>query len=185
MRFVATALEGAYVMEQERHVDDRGWFARTWCEEEFAAHGLDSRPVQCSVSFNQRRGTVRGLHYQAPPFAEAKVVRCARGVVFDVAVDLRPGSPSFARWIGVELTPENGRMLYVPKGFAHGFMTLADATEVAYQMSARYSPQHARGVRWDDRLVRVQWPAPIEVISARDRDYPDVTSSQLEELRGI
>jgi dTDP-4-dehydrorhamnose 3,5-epimerase len=182
---VPTALSGAYVIEQERHADERGWFARTWCRQEFAQAGLESALVQCSASYTQRRGTVRGLHYQAPPFAEVKLVRCPRGALFDVAVDLRPGSPTFARWIGVELTPENGRMLYIPRGFAHGFMTLVDATEVAYQMSASYSPQDARAVRWSDPLVGVQWPRPIEVISPRDRDCPDVNASQLEELRGL
>jgi dTDP-4-dehydrorhamnose 3,5-epimerase len=185
VRFTATALAGAYVLEQERHSDERGWFARTWCQEELAAHGLDPALVQCSASFNHRRGTVRGLHYQAPPFAEAKLVRCPRGALFDVAVDLRPDSQTFARWIGVELTAGNGRMLYIPKGFAHGFMTLTDATEVAYHISAPYSPQHARGVRWSDPLVRVNWPAAVEVISVRDRDYPDVSRERLQELVGL
>jgi len=185
VRFLPTALAGAYVIEQERHSDERGWFARTWCRREFAEQGLESEFVQCSASFTERRGTVRGLHYQAPPFAEAKLVRCARGGLLDVAVDLRPGSATLGRWIGVELTPENGRMLYLPRGFAHGFMTLADATEVAYQMTQFYSPEHARGVRWSDPFVEVRWPAPVEIISPRDRDYPDLTPAQLEELRGL
>jgi dTDP-4-dehydrorhamnose 3,5-epimerase len=185
VRFAPTELSGVHVVEQERFADERGWFARTWCRQEFARAGLEPSLVQCSASFNHRRGTVRGLHYQAPPFAEVKLVRCSRGALFDVAVDLRPGSPAFGRWIGVELTPENGRMLYIPRGFAHGFMTLADETEVAYQMSESYSPEHARAVRWSDPLIGVRWPGPIEVISPRDRDCPDVTPDQLEELRGL
>ncbi|HTP30174.1 MAG TPA: dTDP-4-dehydrorhamnose 3,5-epimerase [Anaeromyxobacteraceae bacterium] len=185
MRFLPTGLRGTYVIEQERIVDERGWFARTWCSREFAERGLDPGLVQCSVSFNPRRGTVRGLHYQVPPFAEVKLVRCSRGALFDVAADLRPDSATFGRWIGVELTPENGRMLYIPRGFAHGFITLADATEVSYQMSTAFSPDHARGVRFSDPLVRVEWPRPPEVISPRDRDAPDLSPSQLEELRGL
>jgi dTDP-4-dehydrorhamnose 3,5-epimerase len=185
VRFVPTSLAGLYVIEQERHVDDRGFFARTWCAEEFAAHGLDAGMSQCSVSFNRRRGTLRGLHYQAPPFAEAKLVRCTRGALFDVAVDLRPDSDGFRQWVGVELTPDNGRALYVPRGFAHGFYALADDTEIAYQISAPYRPECARGVRWDDPLHAVAWPGPVQVIAARDRDYPDVEISRLEELRGL
>jgi dTDP-4-dehydrorhamnose 3,5-epimerase len=185
VHFVPTGLSGAYVLEQERLADERGWFARTWCRREFEEHGLEPGLAQCSASFNVRVGTVRGLHYQAPPFAEAKLVRCVRGALFDVAVDLRPDSPTFARWHGAELTPENGRMLYVPKGFAHGYITLVDATEVSYEMSEVYSPTHARGIRWSDPLVRVEWPRPVEVISPRDREYPDVTMEQLQELRGI
>ena len=185
VRFIPTALSGAYVIEQERHADERGWFARTWCRDELTALGLDPGLVQCSASFNHRRGTVRGLHYQAPPHAEAKLVRCPRGALFDVAVDLRPRSATFCKWIGVELTSENGKMLYIPKGFAHGFMTLADATEVAYHISEPYSPSHARGMRWSDPLVKVEWPGPVEVISPRDRDYPDMTIGQLEELSGL
>jgi dTDP-4-dehydrorhamnose 3,5-epimerase len=185
VRFVPTTLSGAYVIEQERHADERGWFARTWCAQELAARGLEPRLAQCSASYNHRRGTVRGLHYQAPPCAEVKLVRCSRGALYDVAADLRPASPTFLRWFGVELTPENGRALYIPRGFAHGFMTLTDATEIAYQTSDAYSPAHARGVRWSDPLLKVEWPGPVEVIVARDRDYPDLRSSELEELRGL
>ncbi len=185
MRFISTALAGAYVIEQERHADERGFFARTWCARELEEHGLEPRLAQCSVSFNHRHGTLRGLHYQAPPFAEVKLVRCTRGALFDVAVDLRPDSPTFRRSVGVELTPENGRALYVPRGFAHGFLTLADGTEVAYQVSAPYDPQAARGARWDDPFLGVVWPAPVQVIAPRDRDYADVALDRLEELRGI
>lgn len=185
MRFVPTDLPGAWLLEQERHADLRGYFARTWCARELAEHGLETRLSQCSVSFNHRRGTLRGLHYQAPPRAEVKIVRCTRGALFDVAVDLRPDSPGFRRWVGVELTPENGRALYIPAGFGHGFLTLADATEVLYEISEEYSPAHARGVRYDDPLLGIAWPAPVEVIAPRDRDYQDVTVDQLEELRGL
>jgi dTDP-4-dehydrorhamnose 3,5-epimerase len=185
MRFVPTSLAGAWVVEQERHADERGFFARTWCAREFAEQGLESALVQCSVSYNHRRGTLRGLHYQAPPFAEVKLVRCTRGALFDVAVDLRPDSPSFRRWVGVELTAEDGRALYIPRGFAHGFYALADATEVAYQISAPFAPEAARGVRWDDPFLGVQWPGPVSVIAPRDRDYPDVDVARLQELRGL
>jgi dTDP-4-dehydrorhamnose 3,5-epimerase len=185
MRFVPTSLAGVYVIEQERHVDDRGFFARTWCAQEFAAHGLETGLTQCSVSFNRRRRTLRGLHYQAPPFAEVKLVRCTRGALFDVAVDLRPDSATFRRWVGVELTPDDGRALYVPRGFAHGFYALADATEAAYQISAPYHPECAHGVRWNDPFHGVAWPGPVDVIAPRDRNYPDVDVSSLEELRGL
>ena len=185
MRFVATSLAGAYVIEQERHVDERGFFARTWCAEELERNGLDSRLAQCSVSFNHRRGTLRGLHYQAPPFAEVKIVRCTRGALYDVAVDLRPDSATFRRWVGVELTETDGRAIYIPRGFAHGFYTLADDTEVAYQISTPYHPEASRGVRWDDPLHGVAWPGPVEVMAPRDRTYPAVDVDRLQELRGL
>jgi dTDP-4-dehydrorhamnose 3,5-epimerase len=185
VRFVPTILAGAYVIEQERHADERGFFARTWCGQEFAEHGLEPGLAQCSVSFNHHHGTLRGLHYQAPPHAEAKTVRCTRGALFDVAVDLRPDSPTFRRWFGLELTEDDGRALYVPRGFAHGFYTLADATEVAYQISTRYDPGTARGIRWDDPFHGVAWPGPVEVIAPRDRGYPDVDLGRLQELRGL
>lgn len=185
MRFVPTDLEGAWVIEQERHSDERGFFARTWCAQEFERQGLEPGLAQCSTSFNRLRGTLRGLHYQAPPHTEAKVVRCTRGAIFDVAVDLRPDSPTFRRWLGVELTPDNGRALYVPRGFAHGFLTLEDASEVAYLISTPYNPEAARGVRWNDPFHAVAWPAPVEVIAARDRDYADVDVERLQGLRGL
>ena len=185
MRFVPPNLASVYVIEQERYVDDRGFFARTWCAREFADRGLESGLAQCSVSFNHRRGTLRGLHYQAPPFAEVKLVRCTRGALFDVAVDLRPDSATFRQWVGVELTADDGRALYVPRGFAHGFYVLADVTEVAYQISTAHHPEAARGVRWNDPIHGVAWPGPVEVIAPRDRDYPDVEVSSLEELRGL
>jgi len=185
MRFVPTAIPGVWAIEQERRVDDRGFFARTWCAQELADRGLEARLAQCSVSFNHRRWTLRGLHYQAPPFAEVKIVRCSRGALYDVAVDLRPGSPTFRRWIGVELSAETGRALYVPRGFAHGFLTLADATEVSYQISAPYHPEAARGVRYDDPFFGITWPGPVEAIAPRDRDYTDASVEHLQELRGL
>jgi dTDP-4-dehydrorhamnose 3,5-epimerase len=185
VRFLPTSLAGTYVVEQERHADDRGFFARTWCAQEFARQGLEPALAQCSVSFNRLRGTLRGLHYQAPPYAEAKLVRCNRGALYDVALDLRPDSPTFQSWIGVELTQEDGRALYVPPGVAHGFYCLADATEVAYQMSTPYAPEAARGVRWNDPFHRVVWPGPVVVIATRDKDYPDIDRAQLSELQGL
>jgi dTDP-4-dehydrorhamnose 3,5-epimerase len=185
LNFLATDLPGIWLVEPVRHVDDRGHFARTWCTREFAQHGLDPRVVQCSTSYNVRRGTLRGMHYQAPPSAELKLVRCTRGAIFDVAADLRPDSSTFRRWVGFELTPENGRALYIPPGFAHGFLTLADSSEVAYQMSDFFEPGSARGLRWNDPILGIAWPAEPEVIAPRDRDYPDASPSALEELRGL
>jgi dTDP-4-dehydrorhamnose 3,5-epimerase len=185
LRFLPSELPGAWVIEQERHADERGFFARTWCAEELMRQGLETSLAQCSVSFNHRRGTLRGLHYQAPPFTEVKIVRCTRGALYDVAVDLRPDSPTFRKWVGVELTEENGRALYVPRGFAHGFYALADGTEVAYQISAPFVPEAARGVRWNDPFVGVVWPGPVEVMAVRDREYPDTDAAQLDGLRGL
>ena len=185
MRFLSSSLPGVFILEQERHEDARGFFARTFCTRELSAQGLDPSLAQCSVSFNHRRGTLRGLHYQAPPHAEVKMVRCCRGALFDVAVDLRPDSARFLSWVGVELSAENGRALYIPKGFAHGFYTLADATEVEYFISAPYAPDAARALRFDDPLLGVLWPGPVEVIAPRDRDAPDARREQFQELRGL
>jgi dTDP-4-dehydrorhamnose 3,5-epimerase len=171
--FEATPLPGAFVIEPERKHDERGYFARTFCAREFAEHGLNPAVAQCSVSFTPRRGTLRGLHYQRPPHAEAKLVRCVRGAVFDAIVDLRPESPTFRRHFGARLDADSGRALYVPEGFAHGFLTLTDDCEIAYQMSAAYSAPHAAGVRWDDPAFGIEWPEPVRVISERDRAYPD------------
>jgi dTDP-4-dehydrorhamnose 3,5-epimerase len=171
--FLPTAVPGAFVVEPERREDARGFFARTWCAREFEAHGLDPRLVQCSVSFSKRRGTLRGMHYQAPPFAEAKLVRCTMGAIHDVVIDLRPASPAYRQHMAVTLTAESRRMLYVPEGCAHGFQTLADDTEVFYQMSAVHSPDHARGVRWDDPAFAIAWPADDRIMNERDRSYPD------------
>jgi dTDP-4-dehydrorhamnose 3,5-epimerase len=185
MRFLSTSLPGVTILEPERHADPRGYFARTWCVRELAEHGLDPALSQCSVSFNHRRGTLRGLHYQIPPHAEVKLVRCVRGALFDVAVDLRPDSPTFGRHLGAELTAENGRALYIPRGFGHGFYTLADATEVEYFISAPYHPDSARGVRHDDPLLRIAWPGPIEVVAQRDAEYPPARREHFEPLRGL
>jgi dTDP-4-dehydrorhamnose 3,5-epimerase len=171
--FRETKLPGAYVIELEPHRDERGFFARTWCQREFEAHGLNPGLVQCNISYNEDRGTLRGMHYQAPPHEEAKLVRCTRGRLYDVIIDLRPDSPAFKQHIGVTLSAENRTMLYVPEGFAHGFLTLDDATEVFYQMSAFYAPEAARGVRWNDPAFGIEWPAPVEHIKDRDQAYAD------------
>ncbi len=173
MRFVELKLAGAFLIEPERRADERGFFARTWCRREFAAHGIRGDWVQCNVSYNRRRGTLRGLHYQAEPWGEAKLVRCTAGAVYDVIVDLRPGSPSYGRWEAVELTAEKRCQLYIPEGFAHGFQTLADDTELFYQMGREYRPEAARGLRWDDPALAIAWPACRQrVISAADLALP-------------
>jgi dTDP-4-dehydrorhamnose 3,5-epimerase len=173
MRFVETSLPGAFVVEPERRQDERGFFARTWCQEAFAARGLTTVWAQCSTSYNHRRGTLRGLHYQAEPCPETKLVRCTAGAVFDVIVDLRPGSPTYGRWAAVELSAETGRQLYIPAGLAHGFQTLTDGAEVFYQISAPYRPDLQRGTRWDDPALAIAWPAcPERIVSPRDRAWP-------------
>lgn len=173
MIFTTTPLPGAFVVEPERFVDSRGFFARTFCAEEFEARGLNPRVAQANLSFNESRGTLRGMHYQRPPHAEAKLVRCTSGAIHDVIIDLRPGSPAFRRHFSALLSAENRTMLYVPEGIAHGFLTLEEGTEVAYQMSAAYSPDHGAGVRFDDPAFGIVWPEPIQVIAERDRTYPD------------
>jgi dTDP-4-dehydrorhamnose 3,5-epimerase len=171
--FIPTALSGALVIEPEPASDSRGLFARTWCRRELAAQGLDTELAQCSTSFNKRKGTLRGMHYQAAPFAETKIVRCTRGAIHDVIIDLRPDSPTYTQHVAVVLTAEDRKALYVPKGFAHGFQTLEDDTEVFYQISEFYSPEHSRGVRWDDPAFAIVWPADEPTMSERDRRYPD------------
>jgi dTDP-4-dehydrorhamnose 3,5-epimerase len=178
MIFTETRHKGAFIIEPERIEDERGFFARTFCEKEFAERGLETRFVQDSVSFNRRKGTLRGLHYQTPPHAEIKLVRCTRGAIHDVIVDLRPGSATFRKWLAVELTAENGTLLYVPKGVAHGFQTLMDNTEVLYSISVPYGAGNARGVRWDDPAFGIRWPLPVSVLSARDREYAWVTGGE-------
>jgi dTDP-4-dehydrorhamnose 3,5-epimerase len=176
VNFRPTGLAGAWLIEPEQKHDERGWFARTWCAHEAAAHGLPARFAQCSTSFNIRAGTLRGLHFQAPPAPEAKLVRCTRGRVFDVIVDLRPSSPTWLGWFAVELDADSGRSLYVPPGFAHGFQTLADASELFYQISVPYRPELAAGVRWDDPDLAIAWPAARQrIISARDQTLPTIT----------
>lgn len=177
MKFTETRLKGAYVIEIEPTEDERGFFARSWCQKEFAAHGLKPSLVQCSISFNKKAGTLRGMHYQANPHEEARLVRCTRGAIFDAIIDLRPDSATFKQWVAAELTAKNRRMLYVPEGFAHGFLTLADSTEVFYQMSAFYQPASVRGVRWDDPAFGITWPLPPTSISPRDASYPFISES--------
>jgi len=175
MRFVETPLPGTWVIELELLADERGWFARTFDSAEFEARGLNALVVQCNASFNAHRDTLRGMHYQADPHGESKLVRCVRGEIFDVAVDLRPESPTFCDWHGVRLSAESGRGFYIPAGLAHGFQTLTDDSEVVYQMGQPYVPEAARGVRWDDPAFGIQWPA-VEgerTISAKDRGYAD------------
>ena len=173
MRYEPAGLDGAWILELEPHDDDRGFFARVWCAEEFRARGMKDRLAQCSLSFSRRAGTLRGMHFQAPPAEEAKVVRCVRGAVYDVLLDLRPASPSYRKWIARELTAENRRSVYVPEGFAHGFLTLTDDTEVLYLISAPHAPALVRGVRWNDPAFGIEWPRSPAVISERDRTYPD------------
>lgn len=173
MKFTETALPGAWRVDIEPVEDKRGFFARTWCRREFSERGLVAELAQCGMSYNREKGTLRGMHYQIEPHAEAKLIRCTRGIIYDVIVDLRPASAAYCKWQGVELSAENRHMLYVPPGVAHGFLTLADDCEVLYQMSEFHSPAQARGVRWDDPAFDIRWPAAMHVISARDRDYPD------------
>ena len=182
MLYTQTKLRGAFIIDVERIVDERGFFARSWCQREFAERGLDARLVQCSVSYNARKGTLRGLHYQLPPFAETKLVRCTRGAIYDVIVDLRHDSPTFLEWAGAELNADNRRALYVPKGFAHGFLTLEDDTEVFYQMSEFYAPAYARGVRWNDPLFGIEWPGPVSTLSEKDQRYEDCHPGQFAAL---
>jgi dTDP-4-dehydrorhamnose 3,5-epimerase len=170
--FTELPLHDAYLIGPEPHEDHRGFFARTWCAREFDAHGLNPRLVQCNISFNARRGTLRGMHYQAPPHAEAKLVRCTRGAIYDVLIDLRPESATFRRWIAVQLTADNHHMVYIPEGFAHGFQTLEDQSEVFYQMSEFYYPEGQRGVRSDDPAFGIAWPVAPPILSAADRQYP-------------
>jgi dTDP-4-dehydrorhamnose 3,5-epimerase len=179
MLFTETQLQGAYIVDLQLLGDDRGFFARTWCQREFSEHGLDAGMVQCSLSYSMRKGTLRGLHYQEPPFAETKLVRCTHGAIYDVIVDLRRGSETFLQWIGVELTAQNRRALVVPKGFAHGFQTLCDDTEVFYQMSEFHAPEAARGIRCNDPLLGISWPEEVTSISPRDREYRDLHPAEL------
>lgn len=178
MRFTETAVLGAFVIEIEPRTDARGFFARTWCQREFEAMGLTTRIVQVNVSFNALKGTLRGMHYQDAPHQEAKVVSCIRGALHDVALDLRPQSPTYLRWTAIELTPDNHKALYIPEGCAHGFQTLADDTEVHYLMSEFYAPTHARGVRYDDPIFNIRWPLPPANLSDADRRWPDYRQSR-------
>jgi len=173
MTFSPTKLRGVYEIHLEPKPDERGFFARSWCQKEFEAQGLNSKLVQCNVSLNLHRGTLRGIHYQAAPYPEAKLVRCVRGAIYDVVVDLRTDSPTFKSWIGIGLTSHTKNMVYVPEGCGHGFVTLEEESEVLYQMSEFYYPELARGVRWDDPAFQIVWPGPVYMISERDRTYPN------------
>ncbi len=175
MRFAESELQGAWIIELEPFEDDRGSFARFFCENEFRAHGLETRFVQHSVSRNNRAGTLRGMHFQASPREETKLVTCIRGAVHDVIIDLRPGSPTFHRWISVELTDQNRLQLYIPKGFAHGFQTLVDDSEVMYLISEFYDPRASDGVSYDDPAFEIPWPLPISAISDKDKRWPKVS----------
>lgn len=177
MIFTETKLKGVFLIEPERFEDERGFFAHSWSRREFEAHGLDPHLVECNISFNHKRGTLRGMHFQTAPRAQPKLVRCTMGAIYDVAIDLRPESPTFKQWVAAEMTAANRLMFYVPEGFAHGFQTLTDETEVFYQVSETFAPEHASGVRWDDPAFGVEWPhAERRIIIARDAEYPDFVS---------
>jgi dTDP-4-dehydrorhamnose 3,5-epimerase len=178
MKFVETEVLGAWLIEPEPRVDDRGRFMRAWCRDEFRHHGIDFIPVQANMAFSRTRGTIRGLHFQVAPALEAKLVRCTRGSLFDVVVDLRPGSPSYRRWYGAHLSADDGRMLYVPEGCAHGCQSLEDATEVHYLTSAVYAPAHATGVLFDDPAIGVRWPLAVTATSEQDRSWPLLESTE-------
>lgn len=172
MIFTETGIPGALIIDLDRHADDRGFFARAWCEEEFAAQGLRPRFVQANMAFTERSGTVRGLHYQQPPHEEAKLIRCTRGAIHDVVVDLRQDSPSFEQWLAVELTADNRRMVHIPEGCAHGYQALADGSEVFYLVTHTYVPGAEGGIRYDDPAFDVHWPLPVRDVSAKDRNWP-------------
>lgn len=172
MRFIETPLAGLFVIELDLLKDDRGFFARSFCAREFETHGLDAAIAQCNISFNARRGTLRGLHFQAEPHEEAKLVRCTRGAIYDVAVDIVPSSPTYLKWYAAELTADNRRMLYIPAGFAHGFQTLTDDAEVVYQMSEFYHADSGGGLRWDDPALAIKWPIADPIMSDKDRAFP-------------
>ncbi len=174
MRFTSTAVQGSYIVDLEPATDERGFFARVFCVDEFAAMGLETTVAQSSLSVSHTRGTLRGLHWQRHPHAEAKLVRCVRGALFDVVADVRPGSPTYGRWAGVELSAENRRALYLPPGTAHGFQTLADNTEILYQMSVPYHPDSQTGARFDDPFFGIEWPMEPTVVHPRDTRYPDI-----------
>ena len=173
MKFHQTKIPAVVEIELEPNCDERGFLARSWCQREFEQAGLNPKTAQCSISFNERKGTLRGIHYQAEPYPEVKVVRCTSGALYDVVVDLRPHSPTYKQWTGVVLSAANRLMLYVPEGCGHGYLTLQDGTEVFYQISEFYRPELARGVRWDDPAFQIQWPITVERISERDRTFPN------------
>jgi len=171
MIFIKTKFEGVYVIEPEKIEDERGFFARVWDKDEFSKMRLDSKIVQSSISINKKKGTIRGMHYQSKPHEENKIVRCTRGKIFDVLIDLRPNSKTFKKWFSIELTENNYKMMYIPKGFAHGFQTLKDNTEISYDIFEFYYPKSSRGIRWDDDEFRIRWPLKVSKISQKDATY--------------
>jgi dTDP-4-dehydrorhamnose 3,5-epimerase len=183
MRFTELEVVGAFVIDPEPFSDERGSFARVFCSEEFAEHGLEPTIVQSNLSRNRQAGTLRGMHFQRAPHAETKLVRCVRGALFDVVVDLRPDSPTFRRWAGAELTADNDRALYVPRGCGHGFLTLADDTVALYDVSAPYTPSHEGGLRYDDPAIGIEWPGPVSTVSDKDRSWPLLAADAPEGVR--
>ncbi len=180
MIFTETKLKGAYILEIRKIEDSRGFFGRSWCRREMEEHGLNGEIVQANTSFSHKKGTLRGMHYQVPPFEEAKIIRCVRGAMYDVIIDLRPDSSTFKQWVGVELSYDNYKMFYVPEGFAHSFITLTDNVEVYYNVTAFYTPGAERGIRWNDKLFNINWPIEPIVISDKDREHPDFDESMLK-----
>jgi dTDP-4-dehydrorhamnose 3,5-epimerase len=177
MVFTQTRIEGAYIVDPQRIEDDRGFFARAWCKKEFAEHNLKTQIAQVNAGFSPRKGTIRGMHYQRAPHEEVKICRCVMGAIYDVLTDLRPHSATYKEWLAVELTPENGRMLYIPEGCAHGYQTLVDNSELWYFTSQFYAPGYATGVRYNDPVFAIEWPLPVQVISDADRSWPDYGQS--------
>jgi len=173
MKFIETKLKGAFVVEMEKLNDERGFFARAWCQKEFESHGLTSMVVQANVSYNRKKGTLRGMHYQTAPYQECKLIRCTRGAIYDIIIDLRTDSATYKHWTAVELTADNYTMFFVPQDFAHGFLTLVDDTEITYQVSQFYTPGSERGIRFDDPAFNIQWPQEVTIISDKDRNWPD------------
>lgn len=183
MEFTPTPIPGAFLIEPKRIADERGFFARLWCERELSEHGLDAAMRQTNIGVSHRRGTLRGLHFQRAPHAEVKLIRCPRGAIFDVIVDLRPDQATHGQWFGVELTQDNYRSLYVPAGCAQGYITLADDTEIYYQTSEFYAPGSASGVRWNDPALGIEWPLEPAVISDADRNWPDFAAAAASRMR--
>ena len=173
MKFTEINLKGAFVIELEKREDERGFFARTWDVNEFEANGIYRIPIQASISFSSKKGTIRGIHYQVAPYEESKLIRCVRGAIYDVVIDLRPKSPTYKKWFGIELNEDNKLMLFLPEGFAHGFLTLEDNTEVTYQVSAFYSFESERVIRYNDPTFNIKWPIDVTIISKKDKNYPD------------
>ena len=173
MLFAETKLKGAFLLELEKREDSRGFFARTFCQREFTAHGMNPNVVQCNIAYNKKKGTLRGMHFQNAPFQEAKFIRCTKGAIYDVILDLRPGSPTFKQWTSAELNEDNHKMLYVPEGFAHGYQTLTEVSEIIYQVSQFYAPESAAGVRHNDPAFAIKWPLEVSMISDLDKNWPD------------